>query len=207
MKVLQHRWLRAAGLVTMAVGAAAAVQAQEVTGQKSGGAATMKAIDVSQQMLSGAGGQSANWLHTNGDYAQTALLPRLADQHRQRQEPEACVRVADRGRRVDGNGADRRRRRDVPDHLVQPHLRHRRGDRPGVLALQAQDGSGDDVLLRPEQPRRRDLRRARSSWARSMRAWSRSTPRPATCCGTCRSPTPKRATARRWRRRWSTTRC
>jgi len=55
-----------------AVAAMSATIAQEVQGQK-GAAATgvPKAVNVTQAQLNGAGGQTANWLHTNGDYAQT----------------------------------------------------------------------------------------------------------------------------------------
>jgi len=46
--------------------------AQEVQGQKGAAAAGVpKAVNVTQAQLNGAGGQTANWLHTNGDYAQT----------------------------------------------------------------------------------------------------------------------------------------
>ncbi len=34
-----------------------------------------KKVNVAQQQLTGAGGQSANWLHTNGNYAQTRYFP------------------------------------------------------------------------------------------------------------------------------------
>ena len=34
-----------------------------------------KKINVTQQQLTGAGGQAANWLHTNGSYAQTRYFP------------------------------------------------------------------------------------------------------------------------------------
>jgi len=34
-----------------------------------------KKINVTQQQLTAAGGQSANWLHTNGNYAQTRYFP------------------------------------------------------------------------------------------------------------------------------------
>jgi PQQ-dependent dehydrogenase (methanol/ethanol family) len=34
-----------------------------------------KKINVTQQQLTGAGGQAANWLHTNGSYAQTRYYP------------------------------------------------------------------------------------------------------------------------------------
>ena len=49
---------------------------QEVEGRRAGAAAAVpKDIDVSQQMLTNAGGQSANWLHTNGSYDQTRFYP------------------------------------------------------------------------------------------------------------------------------------
>jgi PQQ-dependent dehydrogenase (methanol/ethanol family) len=56
--------------------AAAAAGAQEVP-QKSTttGAGVPKAVAVSQQQLSGADGQSANWLHTNFGYAQARYYP------------------------------------------------------------------------------------------------------------------------------------
>ncbi len=46
-----------------------------------------------------------------------------------------------------------------------------------------------------------------STWERSTPSCSRSTPRPARCSGRRRSPTPRRATRRRWRRSPSTARC
>ena len=57
-----------------------------------------------------------------------------------------------------------------------------------------------DLLLRPEQPRRRRLRRhGLHGDARRQAAW-RSTPRPASWSGRPRSPIRSSATARRWRR-------
>jgi PQQ-dependent dehydrogenase (methanol/ethanol family) len=49
-----------------------AASGQEVTGQEATtGAGVPKNISVSQEMLSGAGGQNQNWLHTHGNYDQT----------------------------------------------------------------------------------------------------------------------------------------
>ena len=50
-----------------------AATGQEVAGQDSTttGAGAPKAVSVSQAMLSGAGGQNLNWLHTHGNYDQT----------------------------------------------------------------------------------------------------------------------------------------
>jgi len=56
---------------------APAVSGQEVTGQEAGatGAGVPKGVSVSQSMLSGAGGQNQNWLHTNGSYDQRRYYP------------------------------------------------------------------------------------------------------------------------------------
>lgn len=51
---------------------------EEIQGQKgmSGGAtAITKGVNVTQAQLTGAGAQGADWLHTNGDYAQTRFYP------------------------------------------------------------------------------------------------------------------------------------
>jgi alcohol dehydrogenase (cytochrome c) len=56
---------------------AVAVQAQEISGQKGAttGGDVPKNVSVSQAQLNAAGGQGANWLHTNGDYAQLRYSP------------------------------------------------------------------------------------------------------------------------------------
>ena len=54
------------------------VGAEEIQGQKgkgSGPAATIKSINVSQAQLNNADKQGNDWLHTNGDYAQTRFYP------------------------------------------------------------------------------------------------------------------------------------
>ena len=56
--------------------AAAGADAEETQGQKGAtGPGVPKAVSVSQQQLSGADAQGANWLHTNGGYAQTRYYP------------------------------------------------------------------------------------------------------------------------------------
>ena len=135
-----------------------AATGQEVTGQDSTttGAGTPKAVSVSQAMLTGAGAQNQNWLHTHGNYDQTRyyrgnqintgnvkkLRPAFVFQTEVLESMETAPIV------VDGD--------HVPHHLVQPRLRGRRGDRQGVLALQAQDGADHHLLLRAQQPRRGD---------------------------------------------------
>ena len=64
-------------LLTLALGALiSSASAQEIQGQKSHGASTLaRGIDVKQADLVNAGSQSDNWLHTNGNYAQTRFYP------------------------------------------------------------------------------------------------------------------------------------
>lgn len=57
---------------------ASTASGEEIQGQKgmgSGAAAIAKGVNVTQTQLNGAGQQAANWLHTNGDYAQTRFYP------------------------------------------------------------------------------------------------------------------------------------
>ena len=66
-------------LVTVALGALVTqASAQEIQGQKdagSGASTLSKGINVSQSQLDTAGAQDKNWLHTNGNYAQTRYYP------------------------------------------------------------------------------------------------------------------------------------
>ncbi len=68
-------WSWAIGLSIAAGALTAGVQAQEVSNKMAAGAAAMGKVDVSQAALNAAGGQSANWLHTNGNYEQTRYYP------------------------------------------------------------------------------------------------------------------------------------
>ena len=57
---------------------AGTASAQEIQGQKtagSGASTLAKGINISQSDLDKAGTQSANWLHTHGNYAQTRFYP------------------------------------------------------------------------------------------------------------------------------------
>ena len=66
-------------LFAIAMGTYAGVaSAQEIQGQKttgSGASTLAKGINISQSDLDKAGSQSANWLHTHGNYAQTRFYP------------------------------------------------------------------------------------------------------------------------------------
>ena len=66
--------LQTLGLVLALAAASSAASAEEIQGQKgmSGGqTAINKGINVTQAQLNNAGKQTTDWLHTNGDYAQT----------------------------------------------------------------------------------------------------------------------------------------
>ena len=134
------------------------------------------------------------------------VLPEPADQRRQRREAATGLDLPDRGEGIARDEPDRRQRRHVRHDLVQPRLRARRPDRRGDLALQAQDGTDHRLLLRPEQPRRRGLRRhGLHGDARREACRARRQDRQARL-GDARSPIRNSATARRWRRPPSTAR-
>ena len=57
------------------VSAASGEEIQGQAGRGSGTAAIAKGINVSQGQLNNAGNQGKDWLHTNGDYAQTRFYP------------------------------------------------------------------------------------------------------------------------------------
>ena len=57
------------------VTAAGGEEIQGQAGRGSGTAAIAKGINVSQSQLNNAGMQGKDWLHTNGDYAQTRFYP------------------------------------------------------------------------------------------------------------------------------------
>ena len=76
MLVSKHS--RKLGLALALCALTGAASGEEIQGQKgmSGGASSItKAPNVSQAQLNNAGQQGANWLHTNGDYAQTRFYP------------------------------------------------------------------------------------------------------------------------------------
>lgn len=72
---MQHsKSFQTLGLVLALAAASGAASAEEIQGQKgmSGGqTAITKGINVTQAQLNNAGKQTTDWLHTNGDYAQT----------------------------------------------------------------------------------------------------------------------------------------
>ena len=186
----------------------ASQSAQEVSG---GATTTAKAMpstpNVTQAALDGAASDRKNWIHPNGDYTNSRYYPGTAIKTRRRLRARARVRLPDRGARVDGDRADRRRRRHVPDDVVQPRLCDQRGDRRGILALQAQARPDRHGLLRQQQPRRRDRGRpAVHGHDRCEARRARRQDRQGSC-GRSRSPIPRRATRRRWRQRSSRARC
>jgi len=76
------KWGEARGAIAVAITLAStffllsAASAEEVAGQKNTtGAGVPKSVNVSQAQLNGAGGQAADWLHTNGSYDQARYSP------------------------------------------------------------------------------------------------------------------------------------
>ena len=117
------------------------------------------AAPVTQEMLDRAASDARDFLHTNGNYDQTRFYPaaQITEQRGQaRARPSIFQTEIVESMETD---ADRGQRRDVRDHRVQSRLCARRRDGGAVLEVQAQDGPGHDLLLRPEQSRSRRLRR------------------------------------------------
>jgi len=75
------QYLKSAAVIGMALSLGAVAEsalAEEIQGQKgrgNGPEVSAKSINVTQSQLTGAGRQAENWLHTNGDYAQTRFFP------------------------------------------------------------------------------------------------------------------------------------
>jgi alcohol dehydrogenase (cytochrome c) len=65
----------AALLALCAIGTANSEEIQGQKGKNGGSAGISQAVNVSQAQLSGAAKQGKDWLHTNGDYAQTRFYP------------------------------------------------------------------------------------------------------------------------------------
>ena len=146
-----------ASAFALSVSAISLASAQEVSQNAKAAAGAAPSTSVTQQMLNRADADGNNFLHTNGDYTQQRFYPNGQINRLQREAAASGLDLPDRGQGVDGDLADHRQRRDVCHHLVQPRLCAQRRDRRGVLALQAQHGSDHDLLLRPQQPRRRRL--------------------------------------------------
>ncbi|MEO8120081.1 MAG: PQQ-binding-like beta-propeller repeat protein [Rhodoferax sp.] len=76
MKNLNSRQGFSAALALCAMaGVASGQEIQGQTGMGTGTAAISKGVNITQAQLTGAGAQGADWLHTNGDYAQTRFYP------------------------------------------------------------------------------------------------------------------------------------
>jgi alcohol dehydrogenase (cytochrome c) len=77
MTMVFTKLTRSLGTVFALCAIAGTASGQEIQGQKSGSGsvAITKSINVTQAQLNNAGKQAADWLHTNGDYAQTRFYP------------------------------------------------------------------------------------------------------------------------------------
>ena len=155
MRGILRATLGAGAVLTIGLCSASMLAAQEVKpASKFGDMST-----VTQDLLNRAGGDGNNFLHTNGNYNQTRFYPNrqinVGNVGKLRPAWIFQTEVKESHRNV----ADRRQWRHVRHDVVQSCLRARCADRRGALALQAQDGADDCLLLRPQQSRRRRLRR------------------------------------------------
>ena len=75
MIALQQKAGLAAMLAVFAIGGAHSQEIQGQAGKTGGLAAIPRSLDVSQAQLTNAGKQDKDWLHTNGNYAQTRFYP------------------------------------------------------------------------------------------------------------------------------------
>ena len=178
-----------------------AATGQEVAGQDSTttGAGAPKAVSVSQAMLTGAGAQNQNWLHTNGSYDADALLPRQPDQRRERRR--SCGRRSCSRPRCWSRW---RPRRSWSTASCSSPRRSTTSTRSTRRPARSSGTTSTRWGRSPPSAAARTTAASRSkatgcSWARSTPSSSRSTPRPASCCGRRRSPIRRRATRRRWR--------
>ena len=149
---------------------------------------------------------SSNFLHTNANYEQTRFYPNAQINRGNVGASASGLDLLDRGQGVAGDVADHRRWRHVRHHVLQPRLRARRQDRrrrsgtsSPSSARSRHSAAGPTIAASRSMTTRSMSRRSIRSSTRSMRS-------PATSSGRCRSPIPRRDTARRWRRPPSTAR-
>ena len=198
--------VRTAVRAVIACAAIGTAGAQEIEHTTTKAVTSAPATAVTQEQLSAAASDSQQLPAYQRQLRSDALFPRQADRHHECRQAASGVDLPDGSEGVAGDDADRRQWRHVRDDGLQSRLCAQRQDRRAVLALQAQDGSDHDLLLRPQQSRRRGERRqGLHGDARRQAVW-RSMPRPAASSGRRRSPILNSATARRWRRRRSTAR-
>ncbi len=143
---------------------------QEVKQDAVGPVGTANVTPVTQAMLNAADKNASQFSADQRELCADPVSPGQADQPEEREEPARRLDLPDRRQGIAGDLAHRGRRRDVRDHLLQPRLCARRQDRPRALALQSQDGTNHDLLLRPEQSRRPGPQRPRSISRRSMQS-------------------------------------
>ena len=132
-----------------------AASSQEVKQDSKMAVRAAAATNVTQQQLDDAAKDSNNFLHTNGNYAQTRFYPnkQINRGNVGKLHPawifQTEVKESIETSPIIVNGVM------YVDDVLQPCLRDRREDRRGDLALQAQARRSHDLLLRPEQSRRR----------------------------------------------------
>ena len=149
----------AVGAMALSLAATGVARAQETSGGAGGMAGTAPAANVTQAMLNNAAGDSKNFLQTNGNYAQTRFHP--ADQINTANVKKlhaAWIFQTDILESMETSPIVVNGVMYVTTSFNHVYALNAQ-DRRAALALQAQDGPDHDLLLRPQQSRRRGLRR------------------------------------------------
>jgi hypothetical protein len=109
------------------------------------------ATAVTQDQLNAAASDDKNFLHTNGNYDQTRFYPgKQIDPSNVAKLRPACIFQTEVKASLETTPIVVNGVMYVTTSFNQ-RLCHRRQDRRAVLALQAQDGPGHDLLLRPQK--------------------------------------------------------
>ena len=129
-------------------------QAQEVKGASSATTATAAIMPVSQQQLTNAHKDGSNFLQTNANYEQTRFYPN-AQINRGNVRHLHPTWIFYRGQGITETSPI------IVDGVMYVTTSYSHvyalDAKTGKMALQAEARPGDDLLLRPEQPRRRRL--------------------------------------------------
>src|SRR3954454_22474319 len=148
---MNHRITIAGAAVALALGAIGAAAQETGTATTNAKPMSSNLTSISDAMLQNAAGDPKNWIHPNGNYANTRYYPgaQITAANVGKMTPkfvfQTAVLESMETAPIVINGVM------FLTTSFQSRLRDRRDDRRRVLALQAQDGAHHDVLLRPQQ--------------------------------------------------------
>jgi alcohol dehydrogenase (cytochrome c) len=204
----RNSMLGMAALFTLWLACAPAALSQEISGGTTTTAKTMAKAPsaVTQAMLNAAGGDAKNWIHSNGSYDQTRYYPgaqinasnvgklksAFVFQTAVLESMETAPIVID-GVMFLTTSFNHVYAIDATTGEEYWHYKHKLG--PIVTVCCGNNNRGVAI------------EGGKLFMGTIDASWSPLTLRPASCCGKRRSPTPRRAIRKRWRRPSSTARC